>query len=1135
MDSLTALDSTWLLLCAFLVMLMQAGFCLFEAGLVRSKNNINVAFKNLSDFTITAIVYWMVGFGLMYGNSVAGFFGSSDFFFSPTASNGAWFLFQLMFCGATATIVGGALAERTSFSAYIYISVLIGAVLYPIPGHWIWALDGAGWLAGMGFIDFAGGTAVHLLGGCLALAAVLIVGPRIGRFADSDADVEHLRPINASNYPMAAVGVMLLWFGWFGFNTGSAVGSQGSYALVAVNTALSAAAGAVSLIIWFLIRTGKPDISAALNGTLAGLVGVTAGVHTFSTVDAFIVGAVSAACMHIASRLLEKYKIDDVVGAFPVHGVAGLVGTLLVAVLGDSALFPFGHGHLKQFGVQLIGVSAVAAWSLFIGYVVFRALNKFSNLRVSEIDELQGLNFSEHNATTEVQDLLGSMVKQSHGGDFTKEVDVEPHTEVGQIATEYNKVLDRIRVEIETRETAYEQLKEASHFQYIFENSNEGIIQFSMQGEVQKANYAAANLLGYASVERLMISIGPFMKSLPFKNSTDHQSIIKKLNERGQLVNVELNFDREVDKKIGTVLCTMRSISGNKEQAPCYLASFFDMSDRRENEQLKVAKKAAEAASEAKSQFLANMSHEIRTPLNGVTGMLELLHRTDLEQHQTRYIDIAQNSAQSLLSVINDILDFSKIEAGKLELDTVDFRLRETLSDVVDIFASQTASKKIELIGHIPPDLPTWVIGDPERLRQVLINILGNAVKFTESGSISLTATCKKRTDKVAILRFEIKDTGCGISKENLDKLFNSFTQADASTTRKYGGTGLGLTISRQLIKLMKGQINVTSEVGEGSVFAVDLALPLSKKTTTEHSSLPASFSGMRVLVVDDHPVNLELTRELLVPFGLSIDCAENAADALDLHNKAIETSKPYELFLLDYHMPSVDGAELAKLIRATSSGKSAKLILLTSIDQVNSSDPSMSSFDTLLVKPVRASRLFDSIATVMATRLIPVDTDVVATRQKAKTKAKASKSVSGKPTSNKRILVAEDNMVNQIVATEILVQAGYAVETADNGQEAINRLETGGIDLVLMDCQMPVLDGFEASLKIRQIELDAQSPTSIPIVALTANALKGDRERCLDAGMNDYITKPIDADKLCELVEKYLQEDSQLVRRTGT
>jgi len=1139
MNLLTSLDTTWLLFCAFLVMVMQAGFCLFEAGLVRSKNNVNVAFKNLSDFAVTAIMYWLIGYGLMYGASVAGLFGSSLFFFNPDNGNGAWFLFQMMFCGATATIVGGALAERTSFTAYLVISLLVGALFYPVPGHWIWAgaaeqvsFDATqGWLVKLGFLDFAGGTAVHLLGGCLALSAVLVVGPRLGRFASNDTNGSEPPPINASNYPMATVGVMLLWFGWFGFNTGSSIGYSDSLASIAVNTALAAAAGAVVLIVYFLLLTGKPDISAVLNGTLAGLVGVTAGANVFSAVDAVLVGVLSALCMQFAVVMLVKYKIDDVVGAFPVHGVAGLLGTLLVAVLGDTAAFPFEHSRLQQLGIQFVGAGAIAVWSLGMGYLTFYALNKLLPMRVSAEDELQGLNFSEHNATTEVQDLLGSMIKQSNDGDFTDKVKVEPHTEVGQIAEEYNKVLDRIRLEIRTREKAYAQLKEASHFQYIFENSNEGIVQFSMKGEVQKANASAANILGYASVDRLGGSLGAFMKSLAFRRPDDHQKIMQQLKQQGQVVNAEIQYTRETDGKPGIAICTMRSISGDQEREPCVLASFTDMSQHQENQKLKLANKAAEAANHAKSQFLANMSHEIRTPLNGVTGMLELLNRTELETHQKRYIDIAQNSAQSLLSVINDILDFSKIEAGKLELDSIEFPLRETLSDVVDIFASQTASKRVELIGHIPLDLPEWVVGDPERIRQVLINILGNAVKFTETGTIFLSATCKKRTDKIAVLQISVKDTGCGISQEHLTKLFNSFTQADSSTTRKYGGTGLGLTISRQLIRLMKGQINVKSELGVGSEFIIDLALPLSNKTTNYRASLPTSLSGMRVLVVDDHPVNLELSRELLVPFGLQIDCAESAEAALELHNKAVETNRPYELFLLDYHMPAVDGAELAHRIRQTAAGRSAKLILLTSIDQVSSEDDGMSGFNTLLVKPVRASRLFDSIATVMADRMLSEQ----AVEEKQNDTSKPETPKVAPAAGNVRILVVEDNMVNQIVATEILEQGGYIVDTAENGQEAIDKLHEN-FDIILMDCQMPVLDGFAASQKIRQIEKENNSSNAIPIIALTANALKGDRERCLESGMNDYITKPIDAEQLYELLLKYVDDgDETILHDTGT
>lgn len=1138
MNFLTPLDTTWLLFSAFLVMLMQAGFCLFEAGLVRSKNNINVAFKNLSDFAVCAFAFWLVGYGVMYGSSAGGFIGTSQFLFNPDDGNGAWFLFQLMFCGATATIVGGALAERTGFSTYLSISLIIGALIYPVAGHWVWsgaskvvATDATqGWLVQLGFMDFAGGSVVHLLGGCLALVAVIIVGPRLGRFPAEGSDPSTHKPINASNYPMATVGVMLLWFGWFGFNTGSSIGYSSGLASIAINTALAAAVGSVTLILYFLIRTGKPEISAALNGTLAGLVGVTAGANVFSTTDAVLVGVVSALCMQFASTMLEKYKIDDVVGAFPVHAVAGMVGLLFVAVLGNVEAFPLGHSRVEQFGIQLIGIVAIAAWSLGVGYAILYALNKIHPMRVSVTDEFQGLNFAEHNATTEVQDLLGSMVKQSKQGDFTGAVDVEPHTEVGQIAQEYNNVLDRIRLEIQTREEAYEQLKEASHFQYIFENSNEGIVQFSMKGEVQKANKAAASILGYASKDRLSDSLNGFMKHHSFSQEGGHQELVDQLKQQGQVVSKEIRYTRESDGKSGVAMCTMRSVSGDGETAPCILASFSDLGERIENEKLKLANKAAEASNIAKSQFLANMSHEIRTPLNGVTGMLELLNRTDLEKDQERYIQIAQNSAKSLLSVINDILDFSKIEAGKLELERVEFPLRETLADVVDIFASQTASKSVELIGNIPMDLPEWVIGDPERLRQVFINILGNAVKFTESGSISLSASCTKRDDKAAVIRISVKDSGCGISEENLSKLFESFTQADSTTTREYGGTGLGLTISRQLIELMKGRITVTSKLGEGSDFIIELVLPVSDRISSSNKKLPESLSGMRVLVVDDHPVNLELTEKLLKPFGLQIDTAQCAQAAMELHNKAVERNRPYELFLLDYHMPKVDGLALANRLRQTGAGRNAKLILLTSIDQVRPQDEGMSNFNTLLVKPVRASRLFDSIATVMGDRVLKQSWVDVHESGNSAPPAMVPKAVAAKT----RIMLVEDNMVNQIVASEILEQAGYVIETAENGQEAVDKL-TDKFDLILMDCQMPVLDGFGASQKIREIEKANSVTQSIPIIALTANALKGDRERCLAAGMNDYITKPIDPEELYALLAKYVGGGAEGLDRTGT
>lgn len=1146
MTELTSLDDNWLLLCAFLVLIMQAGFCLFEAGLVRSKNSINVAFKNLSDFTAAALTYWLIGFGLMYGESLAGIIGTEGFLFDHDDGNGSVFIYQLMFCGAATTIVGGALAERTRFSAYLILSIVIAGLVYPMVGHWVWATDSlgnpVGWLGKLGFIDFAGGTVVHGVGGWVALAAVITIGARLGRFPAKNNNKSSRSPINASSFPLATVGVLLLWFGWFGFNTGSAIGTNISFSKVVINTAMSAAAGGMALVFWFIARTGKPEILGALNGTLAGLVGVTAGAHLFSTYDAVLVGVLAAFAALGADHQLQKFKIDDVISAFPVHAVAGAVGTLLIAILGDSSLFPLGYGVLEQFGVQLLGVVAVAVWSLAIGIATIRGINYFIPARVSALDEMRGLNVAEHGATTETVELLGSMALQRKQGDFSKPVPVEPHTEVGQIASEYNQVIDRVRLEIQTREEAYKQLKQASHFQYIFENTQEGILQLGLDGKPQAANPAAARILGYASVPRLLGDLGCFMQNLHTTDTEAPAKLHEQLEAKGQISDLTIEYKRIVDDKIGYANLNIRSIPGRDEQEPCFLASLSDLTDKRENEKLIIERNSAEEANKAKSQFLANMSHEIRTPLNGVTGMLELLSRSELEEHQQHYIHIAQNSAQSLLSVINDILDFSKIEAGKMELDAVDFKMSDTLADVVDIFASQTARKNIELIGNIDPSMPNWVIGDPERLRQVLINLLGNAVKFTEEGHIALTATCDHQNETLVKYKITIEDSGCGISEENQRKLFHSFTQADSSTTRKYGGTGLGLTISRQLVALMKGDITVESEPNKGSRFTITMVLPKSEKQSANTRQLPASLKGTTVLVVDDHPVNQEYMRDLLIPFGLKVQCAESGEKALKLVEEAEQANSPFELCLLDYHMPNMDGIELAAKLRARDLQAEMKLIMLTSIDQVSISDPGMSHFDARLVKPVRASRLFDSIVTALESKIVAVN-DVANPPSTLNTNVlPINTNALGSDTKNVTILLAEDNPVNQLVASKILSQANYNVDVVEDGQKVLDRLAKGGIDLVLMDCQMPVMDGFEATRNIRENEREKgiSKDQQLPIIALTANALKGDRELCIDAGMNEYITKPLQIDTLFSVLSHFVPTPIDAanlgqVKKTGT
>ena len=1136
---------------------MQIGFCMLEAGLVRQKNSINVAFKNLMDFVVAGLVFWMVGFGLMYGaGHASGVFGTDMFLKSHADGASAFFLFQLVFCSAAATIVGGALAERTRLTGYLVISALVAAVFYPLMGHWTWGgvlgNGPQGWLAELGFIDFAGSTVVHGTGGWLALAAVIIVGPRIGRF-EKDTP-----PIRGSNYPIATIGVLVLWFGWFGFNGGSALEFNDTVPVILVNTSLAAAAGGFALLSWAWMKNKKPNISASLNGTIAGLVGVTAGCNIYETTDAIIVGVVCAAACSIATHLLERWQIDDVIGAWPAHAIAGAAGTLLVAVLGDMSAFAGEVSRPEQLLIQGTGVLTVAVWAFGVGFVVLYGVNTILPLRVSEENELIGLNIAEHDASTDMVELVNEMHAHRAKGDFNLPVAVEPHTEVGQIATEYNQVLERVRLEIETREEAYRELEEASEFRFIFENAHEGIIQFAKDGSVTKANPAAVTLLGFQSQEELIAGVGKWMSKLEgVDRELQLKRMIQMLNEKGVAREIELSFVRNVDGRAGHVQIDLRRVRGLEGAPTTVLASIIDISDRLANDRLRIERDSAKSASQAKSEFLANMSHEIRTPLNGVTGMLELLARTTLDPQQARFIRIAGTSADALLSVINDILDVSKIEAGKLELEEAAFILPELLADVIDMFAPQAASKGIELASLIPTNIPERVVGDPERLRQVFVNLVGNALKFTETGTVTLRCRTTYTGKDTAQFRFDIEDSGPGIPPAQRDRLFEAFTQADTSTTRKHGGTGLGLTITRQLIELMGGSIRVDSEMGQGTTFHVDLEMPVVEQSVLDTAASSAPRTGVdrlsnekiRVLAVDDHPINLELLDGLLEPEGFLVTSVDGAAAAMSQLDQAAKAGAPFSLALLDYQMPAIDGKELAQRIRADNRFDDMRLILLTSIDQaLTANERDALNIHSSITKPLRRSRLFDAInetlglpqekrapavatpvadlaaAKVAAARASSMDSSAVLDSAPVDDAEPAVPTVAPDTGRQLNVLIVEDNAINQLVIDELLRGFGHTTVLAENGQLALDRVAEGNIDLVLMDCQMPVMDGFDATRRLRELE-EEQGLPRLPIIAVTANAIKGDRERCLAAGMDDYVSKPINTEKLAAAIRTHTLE----------
>jgi two-component system, sensor histidine kinase and response regulator len=664
-------------------------------------------------------------------------------------------------------------------------------------------------------------------------------------------------------------------------------------------------------------------------------------------------------------------------------------------------------------------------------------------------------------------------------------------------------VTERIRADEAAR-------RSDARFRKLVQSSLIGVFVADLDGRILDANDAFLGIIGH-SKDELTANRLRWDALTPANHRAGDLAAIEQLQAHGTCLPWEKEYYHKDGHRV-PILIGVTMLERGGTECICFVV---DIRRQKQTEQeLKSAKEAADAANQAKSQFLANMSHEVRTPMNAIIGITELVLNTPLAPKQAEYLRMVMQSAESLLGVINDVLDFSKVESGRVELERLPFSLRETIGDAVKSLALRSHDKGLELALDVARDVPDWLTGDAGRLRQVVINLVNNAIKFTREGEVIVEVAVEERFDHQAVLRFCIADTGIGIPADKLEKVFEAFEQADASTTRNYGGTGLGLAIVRRLVELMQGKIWVESTVGHGSRFYFTVRLeicdePQPQRTATRRGAL----KGTRALVVDDNATNRRIVSDVLTSWELVPTACASAEEALAQLRTAFRGGRPFELLLSDVNMPETDGFTLLEQVRRDPSVADITAIMLTSGDR----QEDMARCQDLgvtqrLMKPIKQSELYDAILDALQIEPRKAEAEEAAT------------STAAPSTRPLRLLLAEDSLVNQRLAVGLLERHGHRVTIANNGRQAVDLASDDGFDAILMDVQMPEMDGLEATRIIREHE--RQSGRHVPIIAMTAHALKGDRERCLDCGMDEYVAKPVRERQLLNALRTVLGDD---------